>query len=144
LGPSDNAGYTLRDALPAGTTFVSAPGCSFASGEVDCTSSGLAATGMDTFTITVHISAGYADGADLTNSASVAAADNNTSDPDQSNNTGSVTVTVNRQADVSITKSDSPDPVTAGNNLTYTLTASNSGPSNAQGVDVTDTMPTEL
>ncbi len=39
-GPSDNAGYTLRDTLASGTSFVSAPGCTFSSGEVACTGAG--------------------------------------------------------------------------------------------------------
>ncbi|MFN2511680.1 MAG: Calx-beta domain-containing protein [Pyrinomonadaceae bacterium] len=45
-------------------------------------------------------------------------------------------------SDLSITKSDSPDPVTVGNNLTYGLTASNNGPADATGVTITDTLPT--
>src|SRR5207245_490076 len=44
-------------------------------------------------------------------------------------------------ADVSITKTASPDPVSVGNTLTYTLTASNAGPSSATGVLVPDTLP---
>src|SRR5690606_14095094 len=34
-----------------------------------------------------------------------------------------------------------PDPVIAGQNLTYSIVASNNGPSNATGVLVTDTLP---
>jgi uncharacterized repeat protein (TIGR01451 family) len=45
-------------------------------------------------------------------------------------------------ADLSITKSDSPDPVLAGSNLTYTLTVANNGPGDATSVTVTDTLPT--
>jgi uncharacterized repeat protein (TIGR01451 family) len=49
------------------------------------------------------------------------------------------------QVDVSLTKSDSPDPVTLGDPLTYTITVNNGpAPSNtpeAQNVVVTDTLP---
>ena len=43
--------------------------------------------------------------------------------------------------DLSITKSDLPDPVVTGNNLTYTLVVRNNGPSSATGLTVTDTLP---
>jgi uncharacterized repeat protein (TIGR01451 family) len=48
---------------------------------------------------------------------------------------------VRGSADVSITKTASPSPVTAGNQLTYTITTRNAGPSTAVGVTVTDTLP---
>ncbi|MHC1686649.1 MAG: choice-of-anchor K domain-containing protein [Methanothrix sp.] len=41
-------------------------------------------------------------------------------------------------ADLSITKTDSPDPVMAGGLLTYVLTVTNGGPSDATGVQLTD------
>src|SRR5205085_7884534 len=44
-------------------------------------------------------------------------------------------------ADLAVIKSDSPDPVIAGNNLTYTINFSNTGPSDAQTVTVTDAVP---
>jgi uncharacterized repeat protein (TIGR01451 family) len=50
-------------------------------------------------------------------------------------------VEITGQADLSITKSDSPDPVLAGNPLTYTITVSNAGPDAAENVVVTDTLP---
>ena len=48
---------------------------------------------------------------------------------------------VTAEADLAIVKSASPNPVIAGNSLTYTLTASNPGPSDATGVTITDTLP---
>ncbi len=44
-------------------------------------------------------------------------------------------------SDLSVTKTDSPDPVTVGNNLTYTVTITNNGPGGATGVVLTDTLP---
>jgi uncharacterized repeat protein (TIGR01451 family) len=44
-------------------------------------------------------------------------------------------------ADLTITKSASPDPVTAGNNLTYSMTVTNGGPSSATAVTLTDVLP---
>ena len=45
------------------------------------------------------------------------------------------------QTDLAIVKSASPNPVIAGNALTYALNATNNGPSNATGVTITDTLP---
>ncbi len=44
-------------------------------------------------------------------------------------------------ADLSLTKTDSPDPVYVGGTLTYTLSVSNAGPSQAINLTVTDTLP---
>ncbi len=46
-----------------------------------------------------------------------------------------------RTADLSITKSDFPDPVTVGQTLTYTIKVTNSGGDSATGIDVIDTLP---
>ncbi len=43
--------------------------------------------------------------------------------------------------DLNLTLTDAPDPVAAGGVLTYTITASNSGPSTATTVVVTNTLP---
>ena len=43
--------------------------------------------------------------------------------------------------DLSVSKSDSPDPVLAGNDITYTITFVNNGPSSADNVTVTDAVP---
>jgi uncharacterized repeat protein (TIGR01451 family) len=44
-------------------------------------------------------------------------------------------------ADLSITKSGSPNPVVSGNQLTYTITVTNHGPLAATGVTVKDPLP---
>jgi uncharacterized repeat protein (TIGR01451 family) len=44
-------------------------------------------------------------------------------------------------ADVRVTKSDTPDPVTVGSNVTYTITVTNNGPDNATDVELTDILP---
>ncbi|HEV7666901.1 MAG TPA: ExeM/NucH family extracellular endonuclease [Thermoanaerobaculia bacterium] len=46
-----------------------------------------------------------------------------------------------RVADLAITKTDSPDPVTAGTNLTYTITVTNNGPDPATNASWSDTLP---
>lgn len=46
-------------------------------------------------------------------------------------------------ADVSINKTDSPDPVIAGNQVTYAITAANAGPDAANGLQVSDALPLE-
>ncbi len=47
-------------------------------------------------------------------------------------------------ADLSVSLSDTPDPVIVGGNITYTVTVTNSGPNDATGVVLTDTLPTEV
>ncbi|HEY3041514.1 MAG TPA: lamin tail domain-containing protein [Pyrinomonadaceae bacterium] len=47
-------------------------------------------------------------------------------------------------ADLSITKADSPDPVTIGSDVTYTITVTNNGVAVAQNVTVTDDLPPEV
>ncbi|MBD2101590.1 DUF11 domain-containing protein [Leptolyngbya sp. FACHB-261] len=47
-------------------------------------------------------------------------------------------------ADLVISKTHSPNPVTVGTNITYTITVRNNGPSNVNGVTVTDTIPPEV
>lgn len=46
--------------------------------------------------------------------------------------------------DLAVSKADSPDPVTAGSVLTYTIDVSNLGPEAATGVVVTDDLPSQV
>lgn len=51
-------------------------------------------------------------------------------------------VTVQTMAALVVTKNDMVDPITAGSTLTYTIMVTNSGPSDAQNVIITDTLAT--
>jgi uncharacterized repeat protein (TIGR01451 family) len=78
------------------------------------------------------------DGQDINNVATVRS---DTPDPAVANNKAIVNLNVRSVADVSLTKTGTPDPVTAGTNLTYTLTATNHGPSAAAGVLIEEDLP---
>ena len=52
-----------------------------------------------------------------------------------------IQVTSVATANLSVTKSDTPDPVTLGNNLTYTITVTNNGNATATDVDLMDFLP---
>ena len=136
-GPSTAIGTQLTDTLPAGTTFDSATpsqgSCAEAAGTVDCSLATIASGAGATVQITVRPQAAGS----ITNNASVSSSVN---DPSSSNNSASASTTVNPAADLSLTKTDSPDPIPVGQLLTYTLTVNNAGPSSATGVVVTDNL----
>jgi uncharacterized repeat protein (TIGR01451 family) len=137
-GPGSATGVTVTDNPPAGVSFDSASTsqgiCTEAAGTVSCDLGSLVSDATATVTIEVRAEA---EGT-ITNSASV---QGNESDPNTNNNNASESTTVFAAADLSLTKSDSPDPVTVGRTLTYTLMATNGGPSAATGVSVTDDLP---
>ncbi len=57
---------------------------------------------------------------------------------------GSVVVKGRPLSNLSITKTPSSDPVPVGSNFSYTLQVDNAGPSDAENVTITDTLPAEL
>lgn len=98
--------------------------------------------GVNCPTVTVQVRPG-GNGGSRSNTANVVS--NGTADPDHSNETASVTNTVDPRADVTVTKNASPGTVPAGQNLTYVVTASNNpGPSRAENVTITDTLPLDV
>ena len=137
-GPQDTTGVSLTDTLPNGVEFVSATPsqglCDEASGTVTCSLGALASGASATVTIDVTPqSAGS-----ITNQASVTS---DLPDPDAADASATATTTVDPVADLSLTKSDSPDPVLAEHELTYTLSVHNAGPSSAAGATLIDALP---
>ena len=59
-------------------------------------------------------------------------------------NSTTATTGVVTNSSLGVTKSDSPDPVTAGQLLTYAMSITNNGPSLARNVSFTDNLPTAL
>ncbi|HET8796740.1 MAG TPA: hypothetical protein VFO89_03575, partial [Thermoanaerobaculia bacterium] len=145
-GPSNAASVSLSDPIPAGAYFfsLSAPAgwsCTtpavLVNGTVTCTISTLA-PGSAVFTLTVFIDSSLAGSTVLSNTATVSST---TTDPSTGNESATTTTTVTTAADLTVTKVDTPDPVVAGTNLTYTITVFNNGPSVAQNTTMTDTLP---
>jgi len=66
---------------------------------------------------------------------------NSLADPDTSNNSSQVTLTLVPQVDVSVTKSDGITEVHPGQFVTYTIRVENRGPSAANGLQVLDQLP---
>ncbi len=140
-GPSSATSVTVTDILPAGLSHVSATpsqgSCSEATGTVTCGLGTVASSASAQVQIVAHAeSAG-----EITNTASVAASE---PEGNTANNSDPAATTVSPVADLSIVKSDSPDPVSAGSDFTYTLAVANAGPSSASGVTVTDSLPAGL
>ncbi|WP_051540254.1 DUF7507 domain-containing protein [Clostridium ihumii] len=64
-----------------------------------------------------------------------------TPDPNPDNNTSTTTTKVNTLADIIVKKTGNPNPVIAGDLLTYNIEIMNLGPSNAQEVILEDIVP---
>lgn len=140
IGPSDAESVQVVDTLPGAVTFAGAdPGCAHNAGVVTCAQPSLAAGGNAQFAIVVDVNSGAT--GSLTNSAEVSAA---TTDPNGDNDTTGLDTAVNPQADLALEKADSVDPATAGGSLIYSLTVTNNGPSDAENVVVTDTLPASV
>src|SRR4029077_3408698 len=94
---------------------------------------------QDVFTMVVSVPSSAANGSTIRNTANVTTT--TTDDKEASNDeTATFTSTVTTVADLHVTKTG-PAAVAPGTNITYTVTLTNAGPSDAQGVTLTDAVP---
>ncbi|HVR24797.1 MAG TPA: hypothetical protein VMU26_15905, partial [Candidatus Polarisedimenticolia bacterium] len=145
-GPAAATGLSFTEATPVNTTFesVSAPAgwtCTQpavgASGNVNCTTPNLAAATAADIIVVVNVPTTVAAGTITANSTVTTTS----SDPTAANNSTTVATPVTVACDLAVTNSGTPSPVTAGNNITYTQTVTNSGPSNCSAGTFSEPTP---
>jgi uncharacterized repeat protein (TIGR01451 family) len=147
-GPSDASTIVLTDAVPTNTTFVSFMqngGPSFAcvpppvggTGSLNCTLTTLVPGNTATFSFVVHVTASTPNGTIITNTANVSTT---TPDPISANDSATATANVAAVADLVVTKSG-PSSIDADSDITYVITLTNEGPSDATTVTLTDPLP---
>ncbi|HET9681874.1 MAG TPA: DUF11 domain-containing protein, partial [Candidatus Limnocylindrales bacterium] len=139
-GPSVARNVSWTDTLPVGTTFrsLSTPAgwaCSTpaigSAGTVTCTTSGVAPMTTAAMTLTVRLAASAADGATLCNTATVTT---DTIDPVATNNGSQACGTVRTLADLRVTESATTTGKPGKGTATFTITLTNLGPSDSQGI----------
>jgi uncharacterized repeat protein (TIGR01451 family) len=150
-GPNAADGVTLSEMVPVGTTFqsVSAPPgwtCTLPEvggmGSIVCTTPSLAADSIAIFTVAVRVDEFTPSGTVIENSASVLS--DSTPDPNQANNFASASTPVSgpASANLAVSMTATPDEVTAGGTITYTITALNNGPNPAIDLSISNPIPT--
>ena len=138
-GPNAATGVELEDLLPNGLTLVSSMP---SQGDYDPgTGVWIVGTVAPATPQTLTIDARVVSAQASTNTATITGADQ--FDPNTANNEASVTETP-QQADLAVTKTVSDATPNVGDQITFTITLTNSGPSNASGIQVTDLLPTGL
>ncbi|HEV2856590.1 MAG TPA: ExeM/NucH family extracellular endonuclease [Thermoanaerobaculia bacterium] len=144
-GPNDATDVVVMDPLPAGVTYQSVappPGWSCTppavgtNGTVTCSTPNLANGALATINLVVRVDSNVPSGTVLMNTATVTSA----GDGNSANDSSTEPTTVDTSAGLSVTKVDDPDPVVVGQNITYTITVNNAGPSNAASVTLSDTL----
>jgi uncharacterized repeat protein (TIGR01451 family) len=140
-------GVTVADSFPA--ILACTWSCAGAGGGT-CAASGSADIG-DTVNLPAGASVTYTASCAISAAASGSLANTATvtepagvTDPTPGNNSDTDTDTLAASADLAITKTDGVTTATPGGSVTYTITASNAGPSDATGATVADSFPASL
>ena len=133
-----NMTFQSMPAPPAGWTCITPP--VNGTGTISCSGTTMASGASFNLPITMKVNAGATPGTALSATSSVSSSSR---DPYLPNNTASIpaTVVAAGSGDVAITISDSPDPVSPGDNYTYTAVATNNGPAAAANDTVTIPVP---
>ncbi len=158
-GAQAATGVTVHDVLPTGVTFVSCSGGCDSSALPTLTWTDLMEstpgsisdpTGFDpdgsrVLTITVTVDDPAASGIDsIVNDVDVADDGANGADPTPLDNFASDTDILDVTPDLVVTKDDGVAAVSGGDTVDYSITVTNVGRQDAQGVTVTDTLPAGL
>ena len=143
-GPSDAQAVVTTDTLPDGLTFVSADPdvCTATAQVITCELHTVASVAVVPIAITTLVGADVPAGSVLQNAVAVVST---TADPDPTNNESAATVAqpVTTSADISASKT-APAEIVAGTDVQWTIELANDGPSDAQDVVVSDTLPDGL
>jgi len=133
-----NETFQSMPAPPAGWTCITPP--VNGTGTITCSGSTLASGASFSLPITMKVNAGATAGTSLSATSSVSS---NSRDPYLPNNTATIpaTVVAAGSGDVAITIANSPNPVSPGDNYTYTAVATNNGPAAAANDTVTIPVP---
>src|SRR5205085_1565956 len=128
----------VNDAVPAGVSSFtwSGNGHTGVSGALSDTIASLAPGATVTYTVTVQTDPAAT--GSLVNTVTVSAAN----DTNSANNSATDSDTLTPQVDVGVTKTDNTDTAVPGTVTTYTIVVTNTGPSTATNVAVSDPLPT--
>src|SRR5918998_1765669 len=141
-GPNTATGVTVTDPIPAGWEGVTATtnlgSCTVSGGTVSCSLGDM----PDGATAQITLSGTTASGSTATALTNVATVSTTAFDPAPTNNVSGDTTTLTRAADLAVTKVANPGPNRPGAPVSWTITVTNQGASDAQGVLVGDVLDT--
>ena len=139
-GPDSAENISVADTLPESLTYVSATpsqgSCDIISQDLTCSIGTISAAANATINLVTNVVLGTT--GNIANSSTVSSS---TNDNDSANNSSTDNTTAITITDLSVVKSDSTDPVIAGEQFSFEMTVTNNGPNNATNVVLSDDLP---